>query len=339
MAYLWAEVGDAMKRTNCSFAADEQLIQQRYFAKHFPTKVGHRGRAFQLRPEHRFQGLLEPLRDSAPMLFKELGIQWHSFIGHGRSSQACCVNFLMPFANQPELLSRWIGHVLAISPPQMLPLEREAADPFRYVAFEYTGPGDFDYLGEAEGAVPQRGAHATAADAAVAFVGADGQRELLLIEWKYSEEYRNHRLSPDAKGKRVTRYSDKAFAPGGPIRNDLGLQLADFFKEPFYQLLRQQMLAWQIEHGSQQSGIERARVLHLSPANNEALHHVTSTSFAVLGGKQFDDAFDAFRATLMKPDTFIERSIEQAFAPLAQWPEASWHAALSDRYPSLVPVG
>lgn len=327
-----------MKRISCSFAADEQVIQERYFAEHFPAKVGHRGRAFQLRPEHRFHGLLEPLRQTAPRVFKELGIQWHSFIGHGRSSQACCVNFLMPFADQPELLSRWIGHVLGISPPQMLPLEREAVDPFRYVAFEYTGPGDFDYLGEAEGAVPQRGAHATAADAAVAFVGADGQRELLLIEWKYSEEYRNHRLGADVKGKRLTRYGDKAFAPSGPIRDDLGLQLTDFFKEPFYQLLRQQMLAWQIEHHTQQSGMDRARVLHLSPAGNRALHQVTSPAFANLAGEPFDDAFAAFRAALVRPDTFIERSIEQAFAPLAQWPEASWHAALAERYPSLVPV-
>jgi len=32
------------------------------------------------------------------------------------------------------------------------------------------------------------------------------------------------------------------FAPNGPIRDDLNLKLEDFFWEPFYQLLRQQML-------------------------------------------------------------------------------------------------
>jgi hypothetical protein len=223
----------------------------------------------------------------------------------------------MPFADQPELLGRWVGHLLDIPAPAMLPLEKEAAAPHRYVAFEYTGPDDRDWLGEAEGGVPQRGAHATASDAAVAFVDADGRRQLLLIEWKYSEQYRSHRLSEDKKGKRIQRYGDKAFAPNGPIRDDLGLTLTDFFHEPFYQLLRQQMLAWQIERAG---AFDRVRVLHLSPSGNRALHVVTAPALRHLGGSEQTDAF-------------LERSIEPVFEPLAQ--EAEWFPTLAERYPSL----
>lgn len=318
----------------CTFARDEQAKQLAYFGKHLADKAGHLGRPFQLRPEHRFEALLQPIREVAVVLFQKLGIQWHSYVGHGRSSQACCVNFLMPLADKPELLSRWVGELLAIAPPQMLPIESEAAGEHRFVAFEYTGPGQRDFLGEAEGGVPQRGAHATASDAAVAFVDGEGRRQLLLIEWKYSEEYRTHRLSEDKAGKRVQRYADKAFAPAGPIRNDLGLELTDFFKEPFYQLLRQQMLAWQIEH-EPGSGFDRARVVHLSPAGNKALHLVTAPKFKNLGGVAYIDAFTAYRASLIDPEAFVERSIEQAFAPLTTWEEADWYPALAERYTSL----
>lgn len=322
------------KTPSCTFIKDEQATQVAYFDRHFRDKAGHLGRPFQLRREHRFDALLEPIRDVATSLFDRLGIQWHSYIGHGRSSQACCINFLMPLADKPGLLSHWVGNLLSIEPPKMLPIEKDGADAHCYVAFEFTGPNGIDYLGEAEGGVPQRGAHATASDAAVAFLNPEGGTELLLIEWKYSEQYRSHRLSEDKEGKRIRRYSAKAFAPEGPIRADMGLVLTDFFHEPFYQLLRQQMLAWQIERDAQ-SGIDRARVVHISPSGNKALHNVTAPKFRNLAGIEHRDAFEAYRACLVDPDNFIERSVEEAFAPLSGWPEAGWWSLLTSRYPSL----
>lgn len=324
-----------MTHDRYTFVADEQAHQLAYFNRHFGDRTGHRGRAFQLRPEHRFDGLLPTVRDAARTLFTALGIQWHPYIGHARSSQAACVNFLLPLADQPDLLADWIGGVLGIAPPAMLPVEREEAGEHRFVAFEYTGPDRRDWLGEAEGGVPQRGAHATASDAAVAFVGGDGQRELLLIEWKYTEEYRHHRLSEDRTGKRLARYADKAFDPNGPIRADLGLTLTDFFHEPFYQLLRQQMLAWQIER----AGVfDRARVLHLSPSGNRALHAVTAPALRVIAGATHTDAFAAYRATLADPTAFVERSIEESFASLTDDPRASWMGVLAERYLALCRV-
>lgn len=321
-----------MKDKNCTFAADEQEIQLAYYHRHFADRVGHRGRAFQLLPECRLDGLLPAAREPAERVFAALGIQWHPYIGHARSSQGCCVNFLMPMAARPDLLARWVGTLLGIDPPAMLAVEREEAGMHRYVAFEYTGPGGIDFLGEAGGAAPPRGAHATAADAAVAFIDSAGRRQLLLIEWKYSEQYRAHRLSDDPSGTRAARYADKAFAPSGPLRADLGLTLVDFFHEPFYQLLRQQMLAWQIERSG---SFDRARVLHLSPAGNRALHLVTAPALQKIKGVPQIDAFAAYRATLADPDAFLARTIERAFAPLAGWAEADWYPALAERYPTL----
>jgi hypothetical protein len=319
----------------CTFIDDEQAHQLAYFGRHFADRVGHRGRAFQLCYDYRFNGLLPDVRGTAPALFKALDIQWHPYIGHGRSSQAACVNFLLPFADRPDLLGDWIGGVLGIAAPMMLPVEQPQAGDHRHVAFEYTGPDLRDWLGEAGGGVPKRGAHATAADAAVAFVGADERRELVLIEWKYTEQYRHHRLSKDRKDKRTARYADKLFAPAGPIRDDLGLTLADFLHEPFYQLLRQQMLAWQIERAGM---FDRVRVLHLSPAGNRALHAVTAPTLRMIEGVTYTDAFAAYRATLADPAAFVERTIETSFAPLMHDPRAPWMAALAERYPSLCRV-
>jgi len=267
-------------------------------------------------------------------LFKARKIQWHTYIGHGRSSQACCINFLAPMGRQPDILSHWIGSVLGIAPPKMLPVETGLDGEDWFVAFEYTGPGRIDYLGEANGKVPQRGANATAADAAVAFERADGTREVILIEWKYTEEYRSHRLSKDANGTRPRRYRAIAFAPDGPIRSDLGLTLADFFYEPLYQLIRQQMLAFQIEKRPE-SGFDRARVLHLSPSGNHALHHLTAPAFRTLEGVDHVDAFSAYEATLFDPEAFIGRPIETAFASITDMPEADWIPRLRERYPNL----
>jgi len=58
-------------------------------------------------------------------------------------------------------------------------------------------------------------------------------------------------------------------------------KLEDFFWEPFYQLLRQQMLAWQMEKATG----ERTRVLHISPRANVALRRITSKAFAEMNGE------------------------------------------------------
>lgn len=324
-----------MKRTGgktVSFRTRERRHQTDYFRRKFEGKIGYGRSDVRLHPLHGTLNLWPPLQELAVRAFaEEPAIQWHQHANHGLSSQVCCVNFLMPMAHHPDLLSRWVGHVLGIAPPEMLPLETRAGQDW-YVAFEWIG--DKDYLNEGgKGGSRKRGANATASDAAVKFRTSRGETHLVLIEWKYTEQYRNHRLSADRRGTRVKRYGDIVFQPNGPIRADVGLDLADFFYEPFYQLLRQQMLAWHVEHDAA-AGIDRARVLHLSPSDNCELHQVTSPGLQDFG----EDAFEAFTMVLANPGDFIGRTIEEAFAPLAGWPEAEWYPWLRDRYPTLCQV-
>jgi hypothetical protein len=152
--------------------------------------------------------------------------------------------------------------------------------------------------------------------------------ETLLIEWKYTEKY-GQPIPPSGNETRITRYRDLMFHPGGPFRSDLGLELKDLFYEPFYQLARQQMLAFQIQK-AREGGSDRVRVLHIAPAGNVALKRVTAPALASYG----DNAFDVFRKLLVRPDDFVSRSTEDVFGQLvAEFGNADeWSNYLARRY-------
>ena len=279
--------------------------------------------------------LAPSIRGVAQAYFAKYGITWHRHANHGLSSQVCCLNFLMPLANNPKVLSRVVGKALDIDPPRMLPVEAGPDGQGWFVGFEWVGATP--YLGEWKpDRKPTRGANVTSVDAVVRFE-QDGVPETLFIEWKYTERYgtplTDHRREGGTKGGNLTRaerYGEKFRAPNGPIRHDTNLPLEAFFFEPFYQLLRQQMLAWHTERGPG----ERVRVLHISPSQNLDLHKITSLAFGTLGEP---DAFDAFKAVLVPEQDevprFINAHTEDVFGPLlAEMAGDPWADYLTDRY-------
>jgi len=312
-----------------SFASDELRRQIAFFDARDP------GRKLTSAHEYRFPervtNLAPAITDVAERHFADMGIGWHTHSNHALSSQACCVNFLMPLAADPDRLSLLIGTALGISQPRMQPVETDASGRDWYVGFEWTGVGN--YLNEQIGSRPvSRGSNSTSTDAFVRFTHA-GIQHALLIEWKYTESYgpalRDKRRLDGSGGNqtRNNRYGQIAFHPNGPIRDDLGLTLPDFFWEPFYQLLRQQMLAFQMKkHGE----ADIVRVLHLSPRGNKTLHRVTAPKLAPFG----TDVFAAFQQVLVEPDMFITRHIEDVFGPLlaAAAPDDTWAHYLKSRY-------
>jgi hypothetical protein len=322
-----------MKSQN--FIDRQRTAQADYFRRAIAGHVGHLGSTYRLPPSARRTNFAPSIRDDAEAYFALHGITWHTHASHGLSSQTCCLNFLMPLAKRPELLSELVGRALDMPPPQMLPVEKGPGGEDWFVGFEWLG--DHDLLGEwPTRGRPTRGANATSADAVVRFRHQD-RNETLLIEWKYTERYGApipDRRRPDGKSggnvTRTERYGDKVFDPEGPIRSDLGLTLTDFFFEPFYQLLRQQMLAWRTER---KTG-ERVRVLHVSPTGNLDLHKITSSAFAKLGQT---DAFEAFKAALVEPadkaPRFVSTHTEDLFCPLLTRLSADpWASYLLDRY-------
>jgi hypothetical protein len=307
-----------------SFETRERDRQSAWFAKHFPTAIGYKDSALRLVPASRDLNLAPSVRGDVVEYFKMREIVWHQHANHALSSQVCCLNFLAPLTHDPQRLSRLVGEALAIPAPEMLPVEIGPKNRPWFIGFEWIGG---NYLNEAGVSDRRtRGANATSADALVRF-RYEGRQESLLIEWKYTETY-GAPIAPAGNPTRIAQYEKLAFAPEGPIEGGLGVTLTDFFYEPFYQLIRQQMLANQMQK-AREDGSERVRVLHISPAANTALKSVTAPALRCFG----DDAFSAFSHVLVRPEDFVARSTETLLGPLlAESRGAVWADYLVDRY-------
>ena len=124
----------------------------------------------------------------------------------------------------------------------MVPVEDD-----RFIAFEWIGA--YNYLGELPklGADRHRGAGNTSIDAALIYVIHDSRRIMFLVEFKYSESYgvSYKRFRSDGTD-RVQSYRDFYYAGNSPIDITVIPRIEDHLYEPFYQLLRQQLLATQI---------------------------------------------------------------------------------------------
>jgi hypothetical protein len=313
-----------------SFATRQQASQIAFFRRSLPRDVTQEKHPVQLRPEFRDMNLAPAIRDVANAYFRRHGIVWHQFAHHGRSSQACCLNFFMPLATRPDLLGPIIARGLNVPALELLPIEEGPGGEAWFVGFEWVGRAD--YLGEgSNGRLPTRGANATSADAVVRARLPD-RTETVLIEWKYTETYGQ----PLAAGRLTTRegrYSARMFHPNGPLIENDQLALQDFLWDPLYQLLRQQILAWQMET-AREDDTDRVSVLHLSPAENFDLHRVTAPALQAAG----EDVFHVFQSLLRESNRFRACSIEEVFEPSllaassAGTPERAWSAYLMDRY-------
>lgn len=217
---------------------------------------------FCLPAEFASLSLLPEVRALALELFADLGIPWHAGVGGGPSnhllsSQGQCVNALASMVLDPCRVKDAFGQHLDIA--EVLQIE-----PGRYLTFEYIGPTDF--FGESPGGDRTRGAHCTSADAAFTYRTAEGRTELALVEWKYTESYRKRSPEPTKDKARAGRYAGFVTDPEGPIR-DTVLDFEMVLDEPIYQLMRQQLLAHQLEKAGAE-GASTVRVVHvLSPDN------------------------------------------------------------------------
>ena len=310
-----------------------------YFSAAARNDGSYRGkdRSFCLPLECAEENLFLGIREAARTYFHTHSIQWHDGrngnpSNHLCSSQVCCVNFLFPFANRPEALAivlrpifPTIDHVVPIEDGQ-------------YVAFEWIGCAN--YLNER---LPHsgrrvRGANCTSADAAVMFKRTDGKHQIVIIEWKYTECYGGAPLKVAKSGTDRTLIYEKVFhREDCPLDKDLLPSFESLFFEPFYQFMRQQLLAHEME-AAREKGADVVSVLHLSPACNRDFCRVTSPELETLG----DTASSIWKRLVRPSNRFIGISIEELFGRLSARDipgMAEWLDYLHARYPWVQPRG
>ena len=288
-------------------------------------------RSFCLPLVHADENLVPSIRTTAPAYFSTHHIKWHDGhegqpSNHLCSSQVCCVNFLFPFMEQPEALARLLRPIFPTI-NKMLPIEDD-----KFVTFEYIG--ETNYLGERipKSGKRSRGAHCTSADAAVMFENHEKQRQIVLIEWKYTESYGGTPLAIAKSGTDRTHIYQHLFDDETcPLNKSLIPTFSTLFFEPFYQFMRQQFLAHKMEQAQEQEAAV-VSVLHIAPDHNTDFRKVTSPELISLG----TSATGVWQKLLKNPDRFFSVKTEDIFSQhaLTDDPDMQvWWRYICTRYP------
>lgn len=258
------------------------------------------------------QNLFPDIRESVLSHFAEHRIKWHDgqngkSSNHLCGSQVCCVNFLFPFADKPEALAQILRPVFP-ELEKMLPIENG-----KYVSFEWIGQKN--YLGEkiSRNGQRTRGANYTSADSIVMFERKDKKRQVVLIEWKYTESYGSTFLKISNSGTDRTNIYRHLFESADcPIYKDILPSFDSLFYEPFYQFMRQQFLASEMEK-AHEMGADIVSLLHIAPAHNTDFRKVTSPELVKLG----ESATSIWKKLVKTEERFISVSTEQLFGNLS----------------------
>ena len=217
------------------------------------------------------------------------------------SSQVACVNFLLPLAGIPgallSILRTLDGDVAGVV---NISHDGNESD----VEFEWIG------LGRSLEEGTTRGAQNTSIDAFVVAVTTKGRRRAYLLEWKYVEQYlstRPHFMGEGTRGDtRRRRYAERYRASFSSFNLDVAPDLDDFLYEPFYQIMRQRLLADRMVQDCE-LGIDEAKVVVVVPQENWAYRTVSDggTTTSPLLARRFPEleAVEAvMRASLKEPD-------------------------------------
>jgi hypothetical protein len=218
--------------------------------------------------------LWEGIRDDAISYFSENKISWWESTaacptGHLLSSQAACVNHLYLLRQRHDMATAVLKNI----DEDIISAEKLDDG---YVEFEVIGQKN--YLGERQ---HTRGANATSVDAVM--LGRKAKKNILvLIEWKYTENYSGECLyGTEDYGPRPDLYNPLLEEPECPINKEKArMDPAEPFKalyyEPYYQLMRQTLLGWKMADANEY-GADDYIHLHIVPEENrEMLEVVTS---------------------------------------------------------------
>lgn len=277
-----------------------------------------------------------PIRAAARAHFLEEGISWHQQRHNLLSSQIQCVNLFYPLRDANALPAEFLA--------KHLPTLTRVGD----VHFEYIG--DKNYLNEPGG----KGAMRTSADVAIEWFDAANSRNLLVLEYKFTEKDFGPCGGATSRGNkdksRCRRAGEIIEAPGsmcylvdpkdrpyweialsrnGPLKTDL-LARESYcpFRYDFYQLMRNQLLAHKIE-SDPDSGFESATFGAVYHQDNEDLLRM---GHPFLGEP---NPLIAWKSLLREPKRFIWFTVQELLQAVdAKLPPElrGWREYLRARY-------
>lgn len=244
------------------------------------------------------ENIFDGFRSEALQYFKDRKINWHDGNSslnlpstHLCCSQSFCVNFWFEFMYRPIELKQLLIQ-LGYDVKEMLPfyLDTPLLDCQKklYVAFEWIG--ELNYLNEltrgrvASHMYRSRGAGFTSADFAFRLLRNDNKIQIILGEWKYTENYSNKSIRFSKSGKdRMKIYKPFLSDKSCPIKLDPSILLDSLFFDPFDQMMRLQLLAREMEKRREMQA-DFVTTMHISPEQNIELNNrITSTALNCYG--------------------------------------------------------
>jgi hypothetical protein len=300
----------------------EELSRLRNFAAHEWGVEGH-----VIPYEYADETLHEAVRETALDYFGRHQIKWWISrydkrteemearpTGHLNSSQVACVNHLEPARVDSSVARRVVANVD--------PSQKAVPVDDGFVDYEWIGKCHTSYLGEK--GPRTRGANVTSLDA-VMCGESEGRRTVIAFEWKYLESYGSESVAKSRRRTdRIATYRSLLEQDDCPIRV---AKLEWLFYEPYYQLMRQTLLAWQmVEHG--EFGAKYWLHVHVVPELNVALRH--SKAAPNLVG---DNMSEKWRSVLRDPRRYRLVTASELLAGVGEsggWRE--WRQWLKRRY-------
>lgn len=261
------------------------------------------GRPYEFVLKQAELNLWDGIREDALEYFGRNSIAWWRSgeekgpTGHLFSSQVACLNHLYWMRTRKDA-------ALAVA-RNLHPgiVDMDIMDD-GYMEFEVVGAEN--YLGEKS---HSRGANATSVDAALIGKKADGNNLLIIVEWKYTEQYGPTCLYKPARAEIYDAHLEDSRCP---------IQVDDksaLYYEPYYQLMRQTLLAWKMAEAREYGADEYLHV-HVIPKENSELLDVNTSPR--LKGSNLEEAW---KKVLKSPDRYIIMDPRDLLAPVAMLPE------------------
>ena len=271
-----------------------------------PVDENGRKYDYMLALGHEDENLYPSLRGASGVrrFFDERAITWWRHSGFDEtkrngptrnmaSSQIACVNFVLPLAGFDngllaliETIDKDVTGIVTIKDSKT-----RTSSP---VEFEWIGL-DHALEGEAD---TTRGEFATSVDAFLVAETRSGRRAYLL-EWKYTESYRANDKGRGSKGETRRQRYGKLYAASPAVRD--GIALDGWLHEPFYQVMRQRLLADRMI-ARKELGVSEAKVVLVVPdENTDYRENINSPAL----GEMFPNATtveEVTRAAMNVPD-------------------------------------
>ena len=260
---------------------------------------------------HEIENLFKPLRgsDGAVKYFADRKMKWWRSARSGdepgedgptrnmASSQIACINFLIPLIGIEGALAAVLRAIDDdVQDVILIEHEENTWDP---------SPVELEWIGVGKplekDAKAIRGALTTSIDA---FMVAETTTSLraYLMEWKYVEEYEEDNGARLRKSKTpMNRYSALYNAESSSFHGDGIAPMDELLYEPFYQLMRQRLLADRmVDKGELE--VTDAKVIAVVPEGNTAYRNRITSPPLEKRFPNYKTVSDVFRATLKRPD-------------------------------------